>query len=96
MRVDPERKIIQSSCQYLFTLLGSTGVKAVCRKLMKLTPELNFINILLTAFTRIDPKRVKKTVKLSIFFMLLGSTSLKAARKMLVTLTPGVDFTNVL
>jgi len=29
--------IIQSSCQYLFTLLGSTGAKAAHRTLMKLT-----------------------------------------------------------
>jgi len=29
---------IQSSCQYLFTLLGSTGAKAVHRTLMKCTP----------------------------------------------------------
>jgi len=39
--------------------------------------ELNFINILRTAFTLADPKSVKKTVKLSIFFTLLGSTSVK-------------------
>jgi hypothetical protein len=28
----------QSSCQYLFTLLGSTGAKAARRTMMKLTP----------------------------------------------------------
>jgi len=32
-----------------------------------LTPGVNFINILLAAFTCADPKRAKKTVKLSIF-----------------------------
>ncbi len=31
---------IQSSCQCLFTLLGSTGTKAARRTLMKLTPGL--------------------------------------------------------
>jgi len=31
---------IQLSCQYLFTLLGSTGAKAALRTLMKLTPEV--------------------------------------------------------
>ncbi len=30
----------QSSCQYFFTLLGSTGVKAVRRTLMKLSPDV--------------------------------------------------------
>ncbi len=38
--VAPESIGIQSSCQCLFTLLGSTGAKAVCRTLMKLTPGL--------------------------------------------------------
>jgi len=32
---------IQSSCQYLFTLLGSTGAKAAHRTLMKLTPGVD-------------------------------------------------------
>jgi len=32
---------IQSSCQYLFTLLGSTGAKAAHRALMKLTSGVN-------------------------------------------------------
>ncbi len=30
---------IQSSCQYLFTLLGSTSAKAARRMLMKLSPS---------------------------------------------------------
>ncbi len=38
MPVTPKSVIIQSSCQYLFTLLGSTGAKAACRTLMKLRP----------------------------------------------------------
>jgi len=50
--------------------------------------ELNFINVLRTAFTLADPKSVKKTVKLSIFFMLLGSTSVKAVQRTLVKSTP--------
>ncbi len=33
---------IQSSCQYLFTLLGSTGAKAAHRMLMKLTPGIEW------------------------------------------------------
>jgi len=36
--IAPKSVIIQSSCQYLFTLLGSTGAKADCKMLMKLTP----------------------------------------------------------
>ena len=36
--VDPKSVRIQSSCQYLFTLLGSTGAKAANKMLMKLTP----------------------------------------------------------
>jgi len=43
--VAPQSVRTQSSCQYLFTLLGSTNVKAVHRKLMKLSPGVNFINI---------------------------------------------------
>jgi hypothetical protein len=35
--VAPKSVIIQSSCQYLFVLLGSTGAKAACIMLMKLT-----------------------------------------------------------
>ncbi len=38
MPVAPKSIRIQSICQYLFTLLGSTGAKAACRTLMKLTP----------------------------------------------------------
>jgi len=34
----PQSVRTQSSCQYLFTLLGPTSVKAVRRTLMKLTP----------------------------------------------------------
>jgi len=44
---------IQSSCQYLFTLLGSTGAKTTSRTLMKLTPGVNVINILRAAFVPI-------------------------------------------
>ncbi len=35
--VAPQSLRFQSSCQYLFTLLGSTGAKAARRTLMKLT-----------------------------------------------------------
>jgi hypothetical protein len=39
---DPKFAKIQSSHQYLFALLGSPHVKAVCKMLMKLTPGLSF------------------------------------------------------
>jgi len=55
--------------------------------LIKLTPGVNFINIIHTAFTRADPKSVKKTV---IFFTLLGSTSIKAVLRMLMKLTAAI------
>ncbi len=38
--VAPKSVRIKSSCQYLFTLLGSLCVKAVRRTLMKLTPDV--------------------------------------------------------
>jgi len=71
-----------------FTLSVSSSVKVAQRLLMKLTPGLNFISILYTAFTLADSKSVKKTVRLSIFFTLSGSTSIKASHKTLVKLTP--------
>jgi hypothetical protein len=61
--VAPKSVRIQSSCQYLFTLLGSTGAKAAHRTLMKLTQGVNFINVLCKAFTLLDPKSAKLTVK---------------------------------
>ncbi len=39
--VAPQSIRTQSSCQYLFTLLGSSSVKAVHRTLMKLSPGVN-------------------------------------------------------
>ncbi len=54
--------------------------------LMKLTPGVNFINILQAAFTNADPKRAKKIDSLMAFF------GLKILRK----LTIGVNFINIL
>jgi len=39
-----QKRKIQSSCQYLFTLLGSTGAKAAHRTLMKLSPDCVDVN----------------------------------------------------
>jgi len=61
--VAPKSVRNQSSCQYLFTLLRSTGAKAAHRRLMKLTPGVDFINILRAAFMHADPNSAKNTVK---------------------------------
>ncbi len=53
--VEPESIRTQSSCQYLFALLGSASVKAVYRMLKKSTPCINFTNILCAAFVPVDP-----------------------------------------
>jgi len=57
-----------------------------------MTTGVNFINVLLGAFTRADPKSTKKTDDLTVFFALSGSACAKAACRMLMKLTPGVDF----
>jgi len=49
---------------------------------MKLTAGLNFINVLLTAYTLINPKSVKNTVRFLQFLHLW-------AEKLLVKLSPG-------
>ncbi len=56
--VTPKSVRIQSSCQYLFTLLGSTGAKTALRTLVKLTPAVNFFNIISTTFMLVYPKSV--------------------------------------
>jgi hypothetical protein len=38
--------------------------------LMKLTPGINFINVLQAAFTRADPESLKKTDNLTVFFLI--------------------------
>ncbi len=57
--------------------------KFVREMLMKLTPGVDFTNILCAAFRHTDPKSAKKTDSLTVFFALLGS-----ALKMLVILPP--------
>ncbi len=76
----------QSSQQCHLALLGPTGVKAVHRVLMKLTPGVHFTNILWAAFTHSDLKSAKKTDSLTVFFALLGSARVKAAHKMMMKL----------
>jgi len=55
----PKAQKRQSSCQF-FVLSGSESQKAAHNMLMKLTPGVNFINILQTAFTLADPKSAKR------------------------------------
>jgi hypothetical protein len=56
--VVPQSVRTQSSCQYLFMLLGPTSLKAVRRTLMKLTPDVQKVNsfegfLLATTFIRV-------------------------------------------
>jgi len=51
-------------------------------------PRVNFINILLAAFTRGDPENAKKGSQLVSLFCAFGSSRTKAVCKMLVKLTP--------
>ncbi len=92
--VAPKSVRIQSSCQCLFTLLGSTSVKAVCGILMKLSPGVNFINICMCSFNARSSKR-KNSIKLSVSFYALGSTCVKAVPRMLMKLSPGVNCINI-
>ncbi len=64
--------------------------------LMKLTPVLNFTDILEATFARLDPESAKNTDKLPVFFTFLGSDQVKAAHKMLMKLTPVLNFTDIL
>jgi hypothetical protein len=55
--------------------------------LIKLTPGVNFTNILRAGFTCLNPKSAKDD--LTVIFALLGSGLVKAVLKMLVKLTLG-------
>ncbi len=64
---------------------------------MKLTPGLNFINVLPTAFMLVGPKSVRIQSRCQYLFTLLGSTGAKAAGRMLMKLTPSfVPFFQIL
>jgi hypothetical protein len=53
------RCFVQHCSSYVWALLF-IGTKVVRKMLMKLTPGLNFINIICTAFTLADPESVKR------------------------------------
>jgi len=61
------QNITRKSCQKRRLYKQSTW-----KMLMKLTPGLNFINVLRTAFTLTDPESVKDTDDLTVFFYPLG------------------------
>ncbi len=63
--------------------------KHECKMLMKLTPGVDFINVLHTAFTLVDPKSIKRYWRLDWVLTLSGSTSSKDVRRMLIKVTPG-------
>jgi len=67
------RKKRQSSQQCHLVLLWPTSVKPALKTLVKLTPAVNFINVLRTAFTHVDPKCAKKTVKSAVSFGTFGT-----------------------
>jgi len=69
-----------------FALLGYMGVKAAHIMLMKLTPGLNFTNIICAAFTPVAPISVRIQSSLQYLITLLGSMGAKAAHRMLVKL----------
>jgi hypothetical protein len=84
--VAPKSVRIQSSCQYLFTLLGSRSAKAVRRTLMKLTPVVNFINVKRTNFSY--ERRISAAFS-SYTYVEKRRSYEKFVRKMLMKLTPG-------
>jgi len=73
-----------------FTLLGAMSAKDLSKTLMKLTPGVNFIDILLAALAQRDPESAKKSDNLTVFLALLGYRRIKAAGRRLMKLTPDV------
>jgi len=82
-RSQKRKKILMTD--WVLTHSGSTRAKAVRRTFMKLTPGLNFINVLRTASTLTDPKSVERYFWLNCIF--LRFWDLQAQK--LMKLTPG-------
>jgi len=85
----PKAENFTGNMTVIFALLGSAHVKAARRSLMKLTPDVNFINTLCAAFTHADPKSTKKTGNF------LPFQDLKAVHRTLMKLAPGRRFLRV-
>jgi hypothetical protein len=64
-----------------FLLLGSSPIKALQKMLMKLTPWVNFTNVLRAAFTFADHKSTKRHWWLDCLFVILRRAHVKDARK---------------
>jgi len=67
------QKITKPNCKLRKAAKTLLYEKVELKKLMKLTPIGNFINILRAAFTLIDPKSITKIDNLTVIFMLSGS-----------------------
>jgi hypothetical protein len=92
MLVDPKKhKKIQFSHKYLFTLSGSASVKAVHRMLMKLSPGVDFTNILREPFLF-----ESALCSFSLIMLGFGFFGKKNIDPMLMKLTIGINFTNIL
>jgi len=59
------------------------------------TPGVNFINVILAAFTRANPESVQIQSSRQYHLRLLGSAHIKAVYRMLMKLSPGVNFINI-
>ncbi len=77
---------IQWSHQYLFALLGPARIKAA--QLMKLTPWVNFINVLRPSF--LYESKLSRFSLITFSFAIFRGNNIctKCARKMLMKLTP--------
>ena len=62
-RVDPESTKKTDDLNVFFALLGSAGTIVACKMLMKLTPEVDFTNILRAAFFARRSQKHKKTLR---------------------------------
>jgi len=62
---------------------------------MRLSPGVDFINVLQAAFMGTDIESAKKDNQVVSLFALLRSARVKAARRTLMRLSPGVNFINV-
>ena len=86
MLVDPKSVIkLQTSLSFLH--IWDLCIKAECKTLMKLSPGVNFINVIHTSFILVDPKIEKKIDNLTVIFTQLGSACIKAVCKMLMKLS---------
>jgi len=93
MWADPKSVKIQSSCQYLSALWGCVGVEASQKMLMKLTPVVNFTNILQA--TSSQPKAGCNALRCAPIRSAY-IYCIKAVHGTLMKLTPVANVTNVL